>query len=97
MKFRVFWDVAPCSLGVHRSFRGAYCHHQVIVLMMEAVRTSETLVYSNETTRRYIPDDSKLHTSRRENLKSHTETTKSNKYIEAEEVFTGSLNSASKN
>jgi hypothetical protein len=26
MKFRVFWDVAPCS---HRRFRGAYClHHQ---------------------------------------------------------------------
>jgi hypothetical protein len=27
-----------------------------IFLMMEAVRTSETSVYSNETTRRYIPD-----------------------------------------
>jgi hypothetical protein len=40
--------------------------------MMEAVRTSETSVYLNETTRRYIPEDSKLHTRRRENLKSHT-------------------------
>jgi hypothetical protein len=29
MKFRVFWDVAPCSLGVDRRLRGAYClHHQ---------------------------------------------------------------------
>jgi hypothetical protein len=31
MKFRVFWDVAPCShVDVDRRFRGAYClHHQV--------------------------------------------------------------------
>jgi hypothetical protein len=29
--------------------------------MMEAVHTSETSVYSNETKRRYIPEDSKLH------------------------------------
>jgi hypothetical protein len=30
MKFRVFWDVAPCShVEVYWSFRGAYCiHHQ---------------------------------------------------------------------
>jgi hypothetical protein len=40
-----------------------------IALMMEAVRTSETSVYS-ETTRRYIPEGSNLHTRRRENLKS---------------------------
>jgi len=39
--------------------------------MMEAVRTSETSVHSNETTRLYISEDSKLHTRRRENLKSH--------------------------
>jgi hypothetical protein len=38
---------------------------------MDAVRTSEMTVHSNETTRRYIPEDSKLHTRRRENLKSH--------------------------
>jgi hypothetical protein len=31
-----------------------------IALMMEAVRTSETSVYSNETTRRYIPEGSNL-------------------------------------
>jgi hypothetical protein len=40
--------------------------------MMEAVSTSETSVYFNVTTRRYIPEESKLHTRRRENLKSHT-------------------------
>jgi hypothetical protein len=28
MKFRVFWDVAPCSqVDVDRRFRGAYCLH----------------------------------------------------------------------
>jgi hypothetical protein len=41
--------------------------------MMEAVRTSETSVYYNETTRRYIPEGSDLHTRCRENLKSHNE------------------------
>jgi hypothetical protein len=39
--------------------------------MMEAVRTSETLVDSYFT-RQYIPEDSsEYHTHRRENLKSH--------------------------
>jgi hypothetical protein len=33
---------------------------EFIALMMEAVRTSETPVYS-ETTRRYIPEGSNLH------------------------------------
>jgi hypothetical protein len=42
-----------------------------LALKMEAVRTSETLVYSNETARCYIPEDSKLHNRSRENLKSH--------------------------
>jgi hypothetical protein len=40
--------------------------------MMEAVRTSETTVKFNVNTRCYVPEDSKLHTRRRENLKSHT-------------------------
>jgi hypothetical protein len=60
MKFRVFWDVLPCS--------------QVDAdgtLMMEAVRTSETSVNIYLTTRQYISEDSKLLTRRRENLKSH--------------------------
>jgi hypothetical protein len=39
---------------------------------MEAVRTSKTSVYFNETTRRYIPESCRLHTHRRETLKSHT-------------------------
>jgi hypothetical protein len=43
---------------------------RVIALMMEAVRTSYTSVYFNVTTRRYIPQDSKLHTRLRDKLKS---------------------------
>jgi hypothetical protein len=41
--------------------------------MMEAARTSETLVNFYQTTRRYNPEDSNLHTHRRENLKSYEE------------------------
>jgi hypothetical protein len=64
VKIRVFWDVAPCShIEVDRRFRA---------LMMEAVRTYETSVNFNVTTRQYIPEDnSEHHTPRRENLKSH--------------------------
>jgi hypothetical protein len=39
--------------------------------MMEATRTSETLVNFYQTTRRYNPEDSHLRTHRRENLKSY--------------------------
>jgi hypothetical protein len=39
-------------------------------MMMEVVRTSETSVNINLNTRRYIPEDSKHHTRRSENLKS---------------------------
>jgi hypothetical protein len=38
---------------------------------MELVRTTETTVNFTVTTRRYIPEDCKLHTRRRENLRSH--------------------------
>jgi hypothetical protein len=40
-------------------------------LMMEAARTSETLVNFYQTTRCYNPEDSNLHTHRRENFKSY--------------------------
>jgi hypothetical protein len=42
-----------------------------IALMMEAARTSETLVNFYQTTRRYNPEDSHLRPHRRENLKSY--------------------------
>jgi hypothetical protein len=38
--------------------------------MMEAARTSETSVDIKLRTRQYIPEDSELHTRRRENLKN---------------------------
>jgi hypothetical protein len=39
--------------------------------MMEAAKTSETMVSFCHTTRRYNPEDSHLRTHRRENLKSY--------------------------
>jgi hypothetical protein len=44
---------------------------RIIALMMEAARTFETSVDIKLRTRQYIPEDSELHTRRRENLKSH--------------------------
>jgi hypothetical protein len=68
MKFRVFWNVVSCSrVEVDRRFRDAYCHHH----QGDHHRIPETSVHFNVTTRRYIPEDSKLHSSCRENLKSH--------------------------
>jgi hypothetical protein len=40
--------------------------------MMGAVQTTETSVNSYQSTRRYNPEDSRLHTHRRENLKSYS-------------------------
>jgi hypothetical protein len=70
----VFWVVASCSLvEVYQSFRGPCClhHHSLTALMMEAARTSETLIIFYQTTRRYNPEDSHIRTHRRENLKSY--------------------------
>jgi hypothetical protein len=44
-----------------------------IALMMEALRTSESSFYFNETTRRHIPEGCHLHTRRCEILKSYLE------------------------
>jgi hypothetical protein len=61
----IFWVVAPCILvEVYQRFRA-------IALMMEAARSSETLLNFYQTTRRYNPEDSHLHINRRENLKSY--------------------------
>jgi hypothetical protein len=42
-----------------------------IALMMEAARTSQTSVDIQFRAWQYIPEDSELHTRRRENLKCH--------------------------
>jgi hypothetical protein len=70
MKFIVFWDVVPCShieVDRHTEIHTT----SIFSLMMEAVHTSETSVHFNVTTWCYIPEDYKLHTCHRENLKSH--------------------------
>jgi hypothetical protein len=46
--------------------------HWLIALMMTAASTPETSVNFYQATRRYNPEDSHLHTRRRENLKSQT-------------------------
>jgi hypothetical protein len=61
MKMAVFWVVAPCSL--------VEVVASIIRAMMEAARTSETLVTFHQTTRRYNLEDSHLHSRLRENLK----------------------------
>jgi hypothetical protein len=43
----------------------------MIALMMKAPRTSQTSVNFYQTTRRHNPEDSHLHTRRRESLKSY--------------------------
>jgi hypothetical protein len=44
----------------------------LVALMMEAARTSETMVNFCQNTRCYNPEDSHLRTHRRENLKSYS-------------------------
>jgi hypothetical protein len=54
MKMTALWDKSPCSLvEVNRRFRGVFCLNRQ-AQVMETVRTSETSVYFNETTRCYI-------------------------------------------
>jgi hypothetical protein len=46
---------------------------RMMALMMEAASTSKTSVNAYQTTHRNNPEDSHLHTRRREKLKSHRE------------------------
>jgi hypothetical protein len=56
--------------GDDRGMRNFKYSRRLITLMVEAVLTSETSVYFNEITRRYIQEGCH-HTRRRENLKSY--------------------------
>jgi hypothetical protein len=59
------------------------CTAFIIRAMMEAVRTSETSVNFDVAMRCYVPEESKLHTRHREDLKSHTVPTITNLMMEA--------------
>jgi hypothetical protein len=64
-------DILGSHGGEYEDWSLLGADRRFIVLMMEAVRTSETSV-DNHFTRQYIPEDSsEHHTRRRENLKSH--------------------------
>jgi hypothetical protein len=67
VKMAAAWSFAPCSLvGINWRFRGAY---SLIALMMGAVCTSETSINFYWTILRNVPEDSHLHTHRREELR----------------------------
>jgi hypothetical protein len=66
----VFWVVTPCRLVWVTDFQRSILSSSSTPLM-EAVRTSETSVNSHQSTRRYNPQGSHLHTHRRENSKSY--------------------------
>jgi hypothetical protein len=56
MKFRAYWDIAPCRhVEVDLRLKGTYC-----LQGDDAVRNPETSVHFNVTIRHYIPEDSKL-------------------------------------
>jgi hypothetical protein len=59
MKMAVFCVVVPWVI--------------ITTLMMEVVQTSETLADSYQSTQHYNPEDSHLHSHRRDNLKSYSE------------------------
>jgi hypothetical protein len=61
LKNGVFWDVTPCGSCKNRRF---------VTLIKEALGASVTSVLPRAT-RRKIPEDTILHSQRRENLKSY--------------------------
>jgi hypothetical protein len=75
MEMRASWDIAQCSLfEVEEHFRGAYS--SFIRAMIEAVHTSETLVYFNEAALRYYLKKSYHLQNISGLMSSFTETTK---------------------
>jgi hypothetical protein len=69
LKFRfVFWDVLPTDVS---EVRAASIIGAINMIIHRPDETSETSVNFNVTARRYITENCKLYTSRRENVKSH--------------------------
>jgi methylase of polypeptide subunit release factors len=67
-----FWVVAPCDWYMFTNITEV-CTASIIraiALMMEAGQTSVTLVNSYQSALRYNPEESHLHSDRRENRKS---------------------------
>jgi hypothetical protein len=70
MKIRALWDITPCILvGVDRQ-NTPLKRRPTLHIPDNGGCAHIWNVYSNETTRRYIPEASGLHNCRRENLKS---------------------------
>jgi hypothetical protein len=85
IKNAVFWVATPCSFCTNGRFGEKYHHHQggrnrrsrknvpsspiLFTLMMEAIRSSETSVFTRAA-RRHIPEDGILHSL--QSLLKHT-------------------------
>jgi hypothetical protein len=65
-KSTILWDMTPCSpLSVNRRSGGIYrLYLQGKKLKIEAICFSKTSVYTQRTTRRYIPEDDTLRNHR---------------------------------
>jgi hypothetical protein len=75
IRMAVFWEVVSSSDYTVPNYTWLTLTHvsvKLTALMTEAVSASETSVNSHQTKRRDVPKDSRLHTRRCENLKSHT-------------------------
>jgi hypothetical protein len=70
MKSIIFGDVTPCSL-LPPAYLLVLAEIISSTLKMEAIFSSETSVSTQQTTRRYIPEDDTLHNHRCKNLKSY--------------------------
>jgi hypothetical protein len=75
INYRQITDMREREISGSRSDECEDDYMRFVVLMMEAARTSETLVNFYQTTRGYNPEDSRLRTYRRENLKSYMKMT----------------------
>jgi hypothetical protein len=74
MKITIFWDTRLCNLlKEYQSFGGTYRFNPQLALTMKVICSSETSVGFQQTTWRYVPEDSTLHNHRYKNLKSRQE------------------------